>query len=152
MKLTSSAFSHGRSIPAKYTCDGADVSPPLQVDEVPDTAQTLALVVDDPDAPGGTFDHWLLWNLPPGTDELPEGIEQTEKVDKLAGALQGRNDFGQPGYRGPCPPGGEHRYRFKLYALSETLDLSAGSKKSELQGVMEGKILAQTELVGKYSR
>ena len=152
MDLTSSAFASEEAIPAKYTCDGADVSPPLKISDVPGETESLALVMDDPDAPGGTFDHWLIWDLPPGTEQLPESIPREEKVEDLAAARQGLNDFGQPGYRGPCPPAGVHRYRFKLFALSASPELASGSRKPELMEAIKGKIITQAELVGKYSR
>lgn len=152
MELSSSAFADQESIPSKYTCDGADISPPLSIGNVPDTAEFLALIVDDPDAPGGTFDHWLLWNIPAQTSQIPEGIKQQEKVNKLSGAAQGQNDFGELGYRGPCPPSGEHRYRFQLYALSGSLELPSSSGKSKLQNTIKSKAVAETQLIGKYGR
>jgi len=144
MKLTSSAFEDGGDIPAKYTCDGADVSPPLQISGVPGEARSLALVMDDPDAPRGTFDHWVVWNIPPDTTVIPEGASPRGVV--------GRNDFGKTAYGGPCPPSGTHTYRFKLYALDAMLELPAGSTKKDLEGAMKGHVLAEALLKGKYSR
>jgi len=144
MELRSPAFEDGGRIPSAHTCDGADTSPALRISGVPEGAAALALVMDDPDAPGGTFDHWLVWNIPPGTSEIPEGTEPE--------GVQGRTDFGKLGYGGPCPPGGTHCYRFKLYALDTQLDLREGARKAELEAAMEGHILAQSVLQGTYSR
>ncbi|MGD2175928.1 MAG: YbhB/YbcL family Raf kinase inhibitor-like protein [Candidatus Brocadiaceae bacterium] len=144
MELTSPAFQDGASIPPKHTCDGQDVSPPLSIAEVPEGTKALALVMDDPDAPGGTFDHWLVWNIPPDVERVPEATEPE--------GVQGRTDFGRMGYGGPCPPGGTHNYRFKLYALDEELDLAQGARKRDLQAAMEGHILAEALLQGSYSR
>jgi len=144
MELCSSAFDQGAMIPSRYTCDGADVSPPLTISDVPEGTVSLALVMDDPDAPGGTFDHWLVWNIPAGTTRIPEGAEPE--------GVQGRTGFGRLGYGGPCPPSGTHRYRFKLYALDRTLDLPEGSGKSALESAMEGHVLAEALLEGRYSR
>lgn len=144
MEIKSPAFEHGQPIPKKYTCDGEDVSPPLTFSGVPNDAKSLALVVDDPDAPLGVFDHWIVWNLDPDLKELPENAS----VEK-----QGKNDFGESKYRGPCPPPGPaHRYRFKVYALDAMLDLPEGARKKELEKAMEGHILAKGELIGTYSR
>ncbi len=144
MKLVSSAFSQNQAIPAKYTCKGKDVSPPLSFSNVPDGAASLALIVDDPDAPRGVFDHWIVWNITPDTKELKEGAS----VPK-----QGINGYGEQRYKGPCPPpGAAHRYRFKLYALNILLDLPEGSTKAQLEEAMQGHILAQTELVGTFKR
>ena len=150
MKITSPEFVDNSHIPAQYTCDGEDISPPLQITGVPAEAETLALVVDDPDAPGGVFDHWIVWNIPSTLEKIPQGIPQKEIPEQLEGATQGRNDFKQIGYRGPCPPSGEHRYRFKLYALDRSLDLSAGSSKEDLEGELREGLLEQSELVGLY--
>lgn len=153
MKLSSSAFENGKEIPAKYTCDGEDVSPPLSVEEADSGAESLALVVDDPDAPGGVFDHWIIWNISADTDSIPEGIPTDEVVESLDGAIQGKNDFGAIGYRGPCPPRGPaHRYRFKLYALDTTLDLKPGSSKGELEKLIEEHVIEEVGLTGKYAR
>jgi hypothetical protein len=151
MKLSSSAFDSGKEIPLKYSCDGADISPPLEFDEVPDNAKTLALILEDPDAPMGTFDHWIIFNIPAAAPKLAEGIPV--EAEHSSGYRQGTNDFGNIGYGGPCPPDGEHRYFFRLYALDGELDLPAGStSKADLQSAMEGRILAETELMGTYKR
>ena len=150
IKITSSAFKDGGLIPAKYTCDGADVSPPLQWDVVPEGTKSIALICDDPDAPMGTWVHWILFNLPAKTKELAENIPPERSLPN--GAKQGINDFHKIGYGGPCPPGGTHRYFFKLYALDTELDLQAGANKSQLLKAMEGHIVAQGQLIGKYKR
>ncbi len=150
IKITSPAFEEGGMIPRKYTCDGADISPPLAWTGVPEAARTLALISDDPDAPMGTWVHWVLFNLPATVTELPEGVPTDKELKN--GAKQGRNDFRRIGYGGPCPPGGTHRYFFKLYALDKALDLAAGATKAELLRAMEGHILAQGQLMGKYRR
>jgi Raf kinase inhibitor-like YbhB/YbcL family protein len=150
IKITSSAFEEGGMIPAKYTCDGADVSPPLQWDVVPEGTRSIALICDDPDAPMGTWVHWVLFNLPAETNQLAENIP----ADKILpnGARQGVSDFGRIGYGGPCPPGGTHRYLFKIYALGIELGLEAGANKRQLLKAMEGHVLAQGQLIGKYKR
>jgi len=150
IKITSSAFEEGGLIPAKYTCDGADVSPPLQWDAVPEGTKSVALICDDPDAPMGTWVHWVLFNLPSDAKELAENIPAEETLPN--GAKQGVNDFGRIGYGGPCPPGGTHRYFFKIYALDTEVGLEAGANKRQLLKAMEGHILEQGQLVGKYKR
>jgi len=150
IKITSSAFEEGGLIPAKYTCDGADVSPPLQWDAVPEGTKSVALICDDPDAPMGTWVHWALFNLPSDAKELAENIPAEETLPN--GAKQGVNDFGRIGYGGPCPPGGTHRYFFKIYALDTEVGLEAGADKRQLLKAMEGHILEQGQLVGKYKR
>jgi hypothetical protein len=150
IKITSSAFEEGGLIPAKYTCDGADVSPPLQWDAVPEGTKSVALICDDPDAPMGTWVHWVLFNLPSDAKELAENIPAEETLPN--GAKQGVNDFGRIGYGGPCPPGGTHRYFFKIYALDTEVGLEAGADKRQLLKAMEGHILEQGQLVGKYKR
>ncbi len=150
IKVTSSAFEEGGLIPAKYTCGGADVSPPLTWFSVPEEAKTLALICDDPDAPMGTWVHWVLFNLPADVQQLPENVPPDKELEN--GARQGKNDFGKIGYGGPCPPFGTHRYYFKLYALDIELDLKPGIKKKEMLKAMEGHILAQGQLMGKYKR
>ena len=145
MKLTSSAFQHQQRIPAKYTCDGQNINPPLHLTEAPPAGQSLVLIMDDPDAPRGTWVHWTVWNIDPKTSEIPENSVP-------AGAVQGMTDFRRPGYGGPCPPSGTHRYFFKLYALDTKLNLPAKTDKNALEKAMERHILARTELVGLYSR
>jgi Raf kinase inhibitor-like YbhB/YbcL family protein len=144
MKLSSPAFENGAGIPAAYTCEGRDTSPELRIDEVPEGAAALALVMDDPDAPGGTFDHWIVWNIAADTTVIAEGKEPQ--------GVQGRTGFGRLGYGGPCPPSGTHRYFFKLYALDAELELRKGAGKAELEAAMEGHVLAQAELMGTYKR
>lgn len=150
MKITSQAFEDGGMIPEKYTCDDINVSPPLAWGPGPEGTQTYALICDDPDAPMGTWVHWVLFNLPANIDELPEGVPPERDLE--SGAKQGMNDFRKIGYGGPCPPGGTHRYFFKLYALDAGMDLEAGAAKSDLLSAMEGHILAECQLMGKYQR
>jgi Raf kinase inhibitor-like YbhB/YbcL family protein len=150
LQVTSSAFENGKPIPARYTCDGEDISPPLKWSGLPQGAKSIALIADDPDAPMGTWVHWVLWNLPP-IAELQEAVPTTASLP--SGAKQGISDFKRPGYGGPCPPrGGPHRYYFKLYALDAALDLPAGAKKSDLEKAMRGHILAEGQLMGTYKR
>lgn len=148
--VTSSAFEAGGMIPSKYTCDGADVSPPLKWESVPERTASVALISDDPDAPMGTWVHWVLFNLPADAKELAENIPAEKSLPN--GARQGKNDFNRIGYGGPCPPGGTHRYFFKIYALDAHLDLPAGATKQQLLKAMEGHILGDGELMGKYKR
>jgi len=150
IKITSSAFEDGGLIPAKYTCDGADISPPLQWEAVPEGTKSIALICDDPDAPMGTFVHWVIFGLPAEERELAENIPSDETLP--SGAKQGVSDFGRIGYGGPCPPSGTHRYFFKIYALDTEIALAAGASKRELLGAMEGHILGQGQLIGKYKR
>jgi len=150
IKITSSAFEDGDLIPAKYTCDGADVSPPLQWDAVPEGTKSIALICDDPDAPMGTWVHWVLFNLPSDAKELAQNIPAEETLPN--GAKQGVSDFGRIGYGGPCPPSGTHRYFFKIYALDTQVGLEAGADKRQLLNAMEGHILGQGQLVGKYKK
>ena len=150
IKITSSAFEDGGLIPAKYTCDGADISPSLQWEVVPEGTRSVALICDDPDAPMGTFVHWVIFGLPAEVRELAENIPSDETLP--SGAKQGTSDFGRIGYGGPCPPSGTHRYFFKIYALDTEIDLAAGASKRELLGAMEGHILGQGQLIGKYKR
>jgi len=144
MQLTSPAFENGGEIPARHTCDGDDVSPPLGIRDVPPGTESLALVMDDPDAPMGTWDHWLVWNIPPETTQVAEGAQPR--------GTAGKNDFGKLRYGGPCPPSGTHTYRFKLYALTIALNLPEGATKPELEKAMEGHVLGQAVLEGRYSR
>lgn len=145
MELTSPAFSHGQPIPAKYTCDGEDVSPPLTIAGVPADAKSLALIVDDPDAPMGTWVHWIVYNISPSVQEIAEHAVPE-------GSLGGTTSWGQTGYGGPCPPSGTHRYFFKLYALDAALQSAAAPDKDSLERAMEGHLLAQAKLVGTYQR
>jgi Raf kinase inhibitor-like YbhB/YbcL family protein len=144
MKLTSPAFENNQEIPSEYTCDGADISPELNIGDVPENAKSLALIMDDPDAPGGTWVHWVVWNIPPDTKKIAKDAEPE--------GIQGTTSFGKQGYGGPCPPSGTHRYIFKLYALDTTLDLEEGSDKKELEAAMQGHIIEKTELTGPYKR
>ena len=150
IKLTSAAFNEGQPIPRTYTCDGVNVSPPLEWSGVPKTAKTLAVICDDPDASPDTWVHWVLYNLPANNIGLVESMPATEKL--LAGGFQGTNDFKKIGYGGPCPPSGTHRYYFKIYALDGELPLEAGATKAELLKAMEGHILLQGQLMGTYRR
>ena len=150
-QIASTAFSSGSTIPKKFTCDGPDVSPELSWKEAPAATQSFALIMDDPDAPVGTWVHWVLYNVPGNTKELTEGVEKRDQLGN--GATQGRNDFRRIGYGGPCPPPGTpHRYFFKLYALDTKLSLKPGATKQELEGAIKGHILGQTELMGRYGR
>lgn len=144
LRLVSAAFAHNDLIPEKYTCDGNNFSPPLIISGTPTGAKSLALIMDDPDAPAGVWDHWLVYNLPAGTTELKEG-------EPPVGTL-GLGTAGNVNYEGPCPPSGIHRYFFKLYALDIELPLPPGATKGEVMEVMRGHILDQTELVGRYGR
>lgn len=151
--LVSPAFHDRSPLPAKFTCDGADVSPPLGVLDPPPKALSLALICDDPDAPGGTFVHWVLYNLPPDTRSIPEGVPAFEILADLGRARQGTNHYRQLGYGGPCPPpGAQHHYEFKLYALDVLLTLKGGPTKSDVERAMEGHVLATSRLVGVYQR
>jgi len=149
--LTTTAFSSGGEIPKKYTCDAADLSPALAWNGMPAGTQTFALIADDPDAPVGTWTHWVIWDIPAKLTGLAENVLKTETL--ADGTRQGRNDFRRIGYGGPCPPPGKpHRYFFRLYALDGKLDLRAGSSRGELEKAMSGHVLAQAEVMGKYGR
>jgi len=148
LSVFSPVFEEGSKIPARYTCDGEDVSPHLAWEGVPEGTETLALIVDDPDAPFGTWTHWVMFNLPSDTSELPEAVPAEAELP--GGALQGRNDFGSLGYGGPCPPGPGHHYRFIVYALDQILELTSGASKQQLLDAMQGHILAQGQLTGIY--
>lgn len=152
--FTTSAFEDGGIVPDKYTCSGADVSPPLSMQGVPDGASALAIIVDDPDAPSGVFTHWLLWNLPPDITALAENVSKTKTLEDKGGAKQGTNDFGDVGYRGPCPPKshGAHTYRFKLYALDNPLDVEAGAKVGPVNGAIEDHRMAKAQFTGEFNR
>lgn len=151
LSVSSTVFREGETIPAKYTCEGEDISPPIVWGEPPDGTRSLALIVDDPDAPGGVFTHWIIFNLPADTRQLPAAVPAQPRLD--SGARQGKTDFGRVGYGGPCPPPGKpHRYRFTVYALDRTLDLAAGASRSQVLGAMEGNILSRGRLTGIYER
>jgi Raf kinase inhibitor-like YbhB/YbcL family protein len=143
--LESSAFQNAEAVPSRHTCEGEDVSPPLRWTNVPEGTRSLALVVDDPDAPGRVFTHWIAWGLDPASSGLGEGE---------GAPSEGENDFGTSGYRGPCPPPGHgrHRYVFRVYALDADLDLGGGASKAELEQAIEGHVLTMAELVGTYER
>jgi Raf kinase inhibitor-like YbhB/YbcL family protein len=145
LSITSPAFPHKGMIPKKYTCDGDGGSPPLLIGNVPEKTMSLALIVDDPDAPMGTWVHWVVWNIGHGIGEIPENTVPL-------GALQGTNDFGKQRYGGPCPPSGTHRYFFKLYTLDLSLTLNAGATKAKVEEAMSGHLLGKTKLVGLYWR
>lgn len=142
LAILSTAFDHEGDIPSRYTCDGDDVNPPLEIQDLPAATQSLVLIVDDPDAPGGTFDHWVVWNIPPhgsiGEDASP--------------GQDGLNSLGENGYTGPCPPDGTHRYFFKVYALDTLLDLPGSARKADVESAMQNHILAFGELMGRYRR
>ena len=150
IKLTSTAFIEGEMIPRKYTCDGPDISPQLDLGEIPAKAQSIALICDDPDAPAGTWVHWVLYDWPVGEKAIPQGIPGEKNLAN--GAKQGINDFRRIGYGGPCPPGGTHRYFFKIYALDIRLNLVPGLTKAKLLEAIKGHILAEGQLMGKYKR
>lgn len=150
LEIKSTAFEEGGSIPKKYTCDGTDISPPLSWTQPPEGTKSLVLICDDPDAPMGTWVHWVLYGLSPDILALPEDIPDKKEV--LGGARQGTNDFRRIGYGGPCPPGGTHRYYFKLYAIDSEPGLSSGATKKEVLKSIEGHILAEGQLMGRYSR
>ena len=140
--VKSPAFANNGFIPTKYTCDGEDVNPSISIEGIPDGTQSLTLIVDDPDAPMGTWDHWIVWNIPPS-----EKIEENSVP-----GVEGLNDFRKHSYGGPCPPSGTHRYFFKIYALDTKLNLNANTRKKDLEKAMQSHILAKGELVGRYSR
>lgn len=150
ISITSTAFNEGEFIPKKYSCDGADVSPPLEWIGIPEETKELALICDDPDAPMGTWVHWVLYNIPPNVSNLPESVPAVKVLEN--GAVHGMNDFHKIGYGGPCPPGGTHRYFFKIYALDTELKLAQGKTRTELLESMNGHVLAGGQLMGKYKR
>lgn len=151
LSLKSTAFAQEGDIPSKHTCTGEDVSPALSWSDPPAATQSFSLIMDDPDAPAGTWVHWVLYNLPAQTRELPEGVAKVAELKD--GSRQGRNDFSRPGYGGPCPPrGAAHRYYFKLYALDAKLNLTPGASKADVEKAMKGRILAQTQLMGRFKR
>lgn len=142
LKISSPAFQHNGLIPSKYTCDGENINPALKIEGIPEGTQSLALVVDDPDAPMGTWDHWTVWNIPPSGQIKENGVPGTE----------GMNSARRHSYGGPCPPSGTHRYFFKVYALDTKLTLNPSSNKKDLEKAMQGHTLAKGEIMGKYSR
>ncbi len=150
MKISSPAFENGGLIPVRYTCDGEDISVPLIFEDVPSGAKTLALVMDDPDAPAGVFVHWVIYNIPAGLSGLPEGLPPEPYLE--GGIKQGVNSFGNIGYGGPCPPSCAHRYMFKLYALDSTLEADAGLSKHELLSLIEGSVIEGAGMMGIYER
>jgi len=155
LEITSSVFAANSAIPAKHTCDGEDISPALSWTGVPAGAKSLVLIMDDPDAPPGTWVHWVLYDLPADVSRLPEGVPKIEKLDSGAahGLCWGVNSFSRVGYYGPCPPpGSPHRYYFKLYALDAVLGLAPRATKPEVVKAMEGHVLAEGELIGTYQR
>jgi len=145
IQVTSPAFKDGEIIPVQYTADGKNVSPPLQIGGVPPEAKSLVLINDDPDAPAGTWDHWILWNIDPKTTIIPE-----DSVPEKA--VAGKNDFGQTKYGGPAPPSGTHRYFFRIFALDIVLDLPAGSGREALEKAMKGHVIGEGQLMGRYTR
>ncbi len=149
-ELTSPHFQDGDSIPSAFSCDGQDVSPELNWEGTPPDTASLALILDDPDAPGGTWDHWVVFNIPADRTGLSDGIEPRERLED--GSVHGFNSWGQLGYGGPCPPDGTHRYMFQLYALDMMLDLPVGASKAELLQAIEGHILGEVVLMGTYTR
>ena len=153
LSLASTAFKEGGPIPVKHTCDGADLSPPLAWSGVPQGTDAFALIADDPDAPGRTWVHWVLYDVPATLGGLPENVSKVEKPKELGGAVQGRNDSREVGYGGPCPPPGPaHRYFFKLYALAAPLGLKPGASKQDVERAMGGHVLATAQLMGTYAR
>lgn len=149
--VTSPAFASGAAIPKPYTCQGTDTSPALAWSGHPAQTISFALIVDDPDAPVGTWVHWVIWNIPPTAQQLPENVSRHDRLD--SGAVQGRNDFRKIGYNGPCPPPGKtHRYFFRLYALDAKLNLAPAATRQELDAAMKGHILARAEYMGTFRR
>jgi Raf kinase inhibitor-like YbhB/YbcL family protein len=151
LKLSSASFQNNQPMPAKHSCEGADASPALKWEGAPPATKSVALICDDPDAPGGSWVHWVIYGISAATSELPEGVAKT---DTVSGVKQGVNDFGNVGYGGPCPPRGHgmHHYHFRLFALDTELNLAARVKRAQLESAMKGHIVAQTELVGTYQR
>lgn len=151
LQVESSAFEAGGSIPIQHTCDGQDMSPPLSWSEPPAGAQSMALIMEDPDAPGGTWDHWVLFNVDATSRSLPEGVPPDQTVEGIG--VNGSNSWRRVGYGGPCPPkGSEHRYFFRLYALDTDLNLTPGASRRDLEGAMEGHIIGEGQLMGLYGR
>ena len=150
LSIESSAFQEGGMIPSKYTCDGINVSPPLKWSEPPEETKSLVLISDDPDAPMGTWVHWVVYNIPPSLKEFSENIPSSEVLDNST--IQGTTDFGRIGYGGPCPPSGTHRYFFKIYALDDKLNISPGATKQQVVDAMKGHVIAEGQLMGRYKR
>lgn len=150
ISISAEAFKEGGTIPAEYTCDGSDFSPALSWKGIPANARSIAVIMDDLDAPGGTFVHWVLFNISASTQRLQKGLPKNGTL--ADGSLQGINDFGNIGYDGPCPPGGTHRYYFRLYALDTTLNLQPGASRKQVDSAMKGHVLAEGELMGRYQR
>lgn len=148
--ITSTSFKHGEKIPVKYTCDGEDVSPEFEWSNVPEGARSFTLIADDPDAPIGTWIHWVLYNVSVGTRSISEATPAEANLPD--GSRHGKNSWGRLGYGGPCPPSGTHRYFFRLYALDNVFELRGGASEADVQKAMKGHILAETELMGLYSR
>ena len=142
LKVRSVAFTHDGYIPPRYTCEGENVNPPLEITDLPENTRSLALIVEDPDAPRGIYDHWIAWNIPPN-----EAIGENSRP-----GISGKNSFGNTGYGGPCPPSGSHRYFFKVYALDSDLSIQAGSDKKTLQEAMRDHVLGSGELMGHYQK
>ena len=149
MSLSSTAFESGKPIPKKYTCDAEDISPPLRWKNIPAQTQSLALICDDPDAPGGTWVHWVVFNISPKITEIPENFTRKQTAEN--GIQQGMNDFKKTGYGGPCPPSGTHHYSFRLYALDCAISSEKPLTKNELERLMKDRILGKAELIGTYS-
>ena len=144
-KISSPVFTDNGQIPPRYTCDGDDINPPLHIENIPTGTRSLALIIEDPDAPSGLFVHWLVWNINPHQNEIAENSTPKE-------AMAGRNNFERTSYGGPCPPSGTHRYIFRMFALDSTLILAGGSSKSQLEAAMEGHVLATAQLIGLYGK
>lgn len=146
MKLTSTAFENQKEIPEKYSCQGENTNPPLTISGVPETSKSLALIIDDPDAPSGTWSHWTLWNIPPTTTEIPESWVIPDSI------IEGMTSFGEQTYDGPCPPNGSHRYFFKIFALDQELELDKATTAEELEQAMKGHVLDSATLMGTYQK
>ncbi len=149
IQVSSKSFLNNQTIPSRYTCDGENISPPLVWSEVPDKTRSIAIICDDPDAPSGDWVHWLIYNIDPNINELPENIPLKRIID--GNTRQGINDFGKTGYGGPCPPSGNHRYFFRLFALDTVLDLKENAKKKDLLNAMKNHVVAEGELIGLYA-
>lgn len=150
LSVNSTAFQENQPIPSKYTCDGQNISPPIRWGSAPEGTRSFALIAEDPDAPSGTFVHWVIYNIPANENSLPEGTPGDKALQ--SGAQQGTNDFHKIGYGGPCPPSGTHRYFFKLYALDTKLALYEGATRQDLEKAMQGHILAEGQLMGTYQK